>query len=92
MLWGYPSSPDDTFALITPWGQLAGAVMMFLLLGFVPCYIMTAALRRAGVLRIPREVEFAGLDYQLVALEQEQRQEFSMAERQEFQTGVKEHS
>ena len=92
LLWGYPSSPDDTFASITPWGQLAGAVMMFLLLGFVPCYIMTAALRWAGVLRIPREVEFAGLDYQLVALEQEQRQAFSMAERQEFETGVKEHS
>jgi hypothetical protein len=66
--------------------------MMFLLLGFVPCYIMTAALRRAGVLRIPREVEVAGLDYQLVALEQQQQQEFSMAERQEFETGVKEYS
>ena len=53
---------------------------MFLVLGFLPCYIAAWGLKRAGVLRIPREVELAGLDHHVLALESEQRQELVDAE------------
>ena len=72
LLWGYPSSPHEGFAPITPWGQLAGAVIMFLLLGFIPCYLLTWIIKRCGVLRIPPEIELAGLDHELVELENQQ--------------------
>ena len=72
LLWGYPSSPHEDFARITPWGQLAGAVIMFLLLGFLPCYVLAWVFDRCGVLRIPPEVELAGLDHELIDLEARQ--------------------
>lgn len=62
VLWGYPSSPDDTFAKINPLGQTIGAVIMFGL-GFVPCYFIAALLKARGMLRIPQTVELAGMDY-----------------------------
>ena len=80
ILWGYPSSANEGYAPITPWGQLAGAVIMFLVLGFLPCYIAAWGLQRAGLLRIPREVELAGLDHDMVALEDEQKRELQEAE------------
>ena len=61
-LWGYPSSPDASFALITPWGQFIGAVIMFWVLGFLPGFVTAKILNGFGMLRIPREVELAGLD------------------------------
>ncbi len=70
VLWGYPSSPDallgheTPWASITPWGQLIGAIIMFWVLGFIPGYILSYILKVAGLLRVPREVELAGLDYQ----------------------------
>jgi ammonia channel protein AmtB len=36
---------------------------MFVVLGFIPTYIVAGILKAMGVLRIPREVELAGLDY-----------------------------
>jgi len=63
LLWGYPSSPDPSFAAITPWGQFIGAMIMFWVLGFIPGYILSYILKSAGLLRVPREVELAGLDY-----------------------------
>jgi ammonia channel protein AmtB len=71
VLWGYPSSPDallghaEAWPSITPWGQLVGAVIMFFVLGFVPGFALSWVLKKAGLLRIPREVELAGLDYQM---------------------------
>jgi Amt family ammonium transporter len=71
LLWGYPSSPDallghtEEFARVTPWGQLAGAVIMFFVLGFIPGYVLSWILMRVGFLRISRETELAGLDYHL---------------------------
>lgn len=62
LLWGYPSSPDTTFAVVTPWGNFIGAVIMFWVLGFIPGWIAAKVLQAFGVLRIPREVEIAGLD------------------------------
>ena len=61
-LWGYPSSPDASFATITPWGQFIGAVIMFWVLGFIPGWVTAKILNGFGMLRIPREVELAGLD------------------------------
>jgi ammonia channel protein AmtB len=62
MLWGYASSPDPTFAHVTPWGNFIGAVIMFFVLGFVPAFILSWILKAVGVLRIPHEIELVGLD------------------------------
>ena len=63
MLWGYPSSPYEGYAAINPLGQIAGAVIMFGVLGFLPGWIVAKILNAAGVLRVPREVELLGLDF-----------------------------
>ena len=63
MLWGYPSSMNADYAALTPWGQLAGALIMFVVLGFIPGYLCAGLLNALGRLRIPREIELAGLDF-----------------------------
>jgi ammonia channel protein AmtB len=62
VLWGYPSSPDPSYASINPLGQLIGAIIMFGLLGFLPGWITAKILNHFGLLRIPREIEIMGLD------------------------------
>ena len=62
MLWGYPSSPFPGYAAINPAGQFIGAVIMFGVLGFLPGWILAKILSGLGMLRIPREIEIAGLD------------------------------
>ena len=62
VLWGYPSSPDDSFAAINPLGQFAGAIVMFFVLGFIPGWILAKILNGMGMLRIPKEIELMGLD------------------------------
>lgn len=62
LLWGAPSSPYEGYAAITPWGNLIGAIIMFWVLGFIPTFILASILNVAGLLRVPREVELAGLD------------------------------
>ena len=62
MLWGYPSSPFEGYATISPWGQFAGAIIMFFVLGFIPAWILSKILQARGLLRIPLEIEMAGLD------------------------------
>ncbi len=62
VLWGYPSSPDPTYASINPIGQIIGAIIMFGLLGFLPGWITAKILNSFGLLRIPREIEIMGLD------------------------------
>jgi ammonia channel protein AmtB len=62
MLWGYPSSPDTSFAVINPIGQFIGAIIMFGVLGFIPGYVIAKVLNSLGILRIPKSVEIAGLD------------------------------
>ena len=47
---------------INPIGQFIGALIMFGLLGMLPGWILAKILAGAGILRIPREVELAGLD------------------------------
>jgi ammonium transporter, Amt family len=55
---GYPNvvGPDVSIG-----GQALGAVV-FLALGFVPGWLVSKALGVAGLLRVPRAVEIAGLD------------------------------
>ena len=36
---------------------------MFFVLGFIPTFIVAKILNAMGILRIPRKVEIAGLDY-----------------------------
>ena len=62
MLWGYPALADGS-VVINPLGQIVGAIIMFFGLGFIPTYIVAKILNSAGVLRIPKDVELAGLDY-----------------------------
>ena len=72
VLWGYPSNVayeaggwfgnTDGVASINPLGQFLGAVMMFWVLGFLPCWVLAKVLDGMGWLRVPREVELAGLD------------------------------
>ena len=53
-------APEDTVA-ISFFGQLVGAVVMFLL-GFVPGYVVSWIVDKAGMLRIPDAVQEKGLD------------------------------
>ena len=62
MLWGYPALADGSVT-ITPWGQIGGAIVMFFVLGFIPTFIVAKILQGIGILRIPKEIELAGLDY-----------------------------
>lgn len=62
VLWGYPSSPDDSFAAVNPLGQFIGALIMFGLLGFLPGFIAAKILNGCGLLRIPKQIELMGLD------------------------------
>ena len=69
VLWGYPSSPDALLGHAEPWtsinpiGQIVGAIIMFWVLGFIPGYALSWVLKRLNMLRIPYEVELAGLDH-----------------------------
>ncbi len=78
MLWGYPSSPFEGYAPITPWGQFLGAIIMFFVLGFFPALIASKILNGMGLLRIPREIEMVGLDINT----EEQREEDARALRE----------
>ena len=63
MLWGQPSSPYEGYAAINPLGNFIGAIIM-VALGFIPTYIVVKILDGADLLRVPREVELVGLDFQ----------------------------
>ncbi len=86
ILWGYPSSPDPTFAVITPWGNFIGAVIMFLVLGLIPGFITAKILNAFGALRIPREIEIAGLDIGTDLIREEEKNELNDSVRQSAKT------
>lgn len=83
VLWGYPASPNPEYALISPWGQLAGAVIMFFVLGFLPCYAVGALLKKLGLLRIPRAIELAGMDHRIEERELEEALRLCAVEKEE---------
>ena len=43
------------------WGQFVGSIVMFLL-GFIPGYVVSWLVNKAGMLRIPEDVQIKGLD------------------------------
>ena len=55
-----------TYASINPLGQFLGAIIMFGVLGMLPGYVIAKVLHGMGKLRIPRDVEIAGLDYEMM--------------------------
>lgn len=63
VLWGAPSSPYEGYVAINPLGQLIGAIIMFVVLGFIPAYVVSRIQAAMGVLRIPEEIEVMGLDF-----------------------------
>ena len=71
---GYPSSGYSVgamwvgtdYAPINPLGMFIGAIIMFVVLGLIPGWIIAKVLHAAGKLRIPRDVEIAGLDYNML--------------------------
>ncbi|MYF93277.1 MAG: ammonium transporter [Gemmatimonadetes bacterium] len=83
VLWGYPSSPSEGFASINPLGQIAGALIMFGLLGFIPGWVAAKIIHSLGGLRIPREIELAGLDYGTTVDRAAEEQGIIDAEREE---------
>ena len=86
---GYPSSgysvgamwDGSTYASINPLGQFLGAIIMFGVLGMLPGYIIAKVLHGMGKLRIPREVELAGLDYEMMEADKEAEKAVSTATR-----------
>ena len=86
---GYPSSgysvgamwDGTTYATINPLGQFIGALIMFVVLGLIPGYIIAKVLNGMGKLRIPREVEIAGLDYEMMETAKEDEKAVASATR-----------
>jgi Amt family ammonium transporter len=81
VLWGYPSSPYEGYATINPLGNTIGAVIMFVVLGFIPAWILSKILDAAGLLRVPREVELMGLDFRTLHEEEQAREDVRNAEK-----------
>ena len=80
---GFSFFAFEGYQTINPLGQLAGAIIMFGLLGFLPAYIVTRIQSSLGVLRIPKSVELSGLDFLDDALYQKSRAEIIAAEEKE---------
>jgi len=64
-MWSFDAEKFD-YAMINPLGMFIGAFIMFVVLGLIPGWIIAKILHAAGKLRIPREVELAGLDYNIM--------------------------
>ena len=64
VLWGHPATAGyhGAVATISPFGQLAGAIIMFGVLGFLPAFVVANILKKMGKLRVPEAAEIAGLD------------------------------
>ena len=58
-----------------------GAIIMFFVLGMLPGYIIAKVLHGMGKLRIPREVELAGLDYTIMEEAKEDEKAVASASR-----------
>ena len=70
-----------TYATINPLGQFLGAIIMFVVLGLIPGYVIAKVLNGMGKLRIPREVELAGLDYEIMEADKDAEKAVSSATR-----------
>ena len=61
--------------------MIIGAIIMIVVLGLMPGYIIAKILHGMGKLRIPREVEIAGLDYEIMETAKEDEKAVSSATR-----------
>ena len=71
----------STYAAINPLGMFLGAIIMFFVLGMIPGWIIAKVLHGMGKLRIPREVEIAGLDYDIMEASKDDEKAVSSASR-----------
>jgi ammonia channel protein AmtB len=86
---GYPSSGYSVgsmwvgtdYAAINPLGMFIGAIIMFVVLGLIPGWIIAKVLHGMGKLRIPRDVEIAGLDYDMMEASKSDEKSVSSATR-----------
>jgi len=86
---GYPSSGYSVgsmwvgtdYAAINPLGMVIGAFIMFVVLGFIPGWVIAKVLHGMGKLRIPREVELAGLDYEIMEAAKDDEKSVASASR-----------
>ena len=69
------------YAPINPLGMFIGALIMFFVLGMLPGWIIAKILHGMGKLRIPREAELAGLDYELLKNAKDDEKAVSSASR-----------
>jgi ammonium transporter, Amt family len=65
MLWTLPSTSAPGAAIINPFGNAAGAVLAFVILGQLPGYAAARFISFLGALRIPVSIELAGADLML---------------------------
>ena len=49
---------------------------MFVVLGLIPGYVIAKVLHGMGKLRIPRDVEIAGLDYEMMETAKKMKEQF----------------
>jgi ammonia channel protein AmtB len=64
---GYPQG--DAVPSINLMGQVIGAIICTLFLGFIPGYLSSLVLKKLGMLRVSREDEIAGLDLAEMSIE-----------------------
>jgi ammonia channel protein AmtB len=57
---GFPQG--ETIPAINPLGQIAGALICTILLGFIPGYVTSFILKKFNLLRVSRDEELQGLD------------------------------
>jgi ammonia channel protein AmtB len=69
------------YAPINPLGMFIGALIMFFVLGMFPGWVIAKILHGMGKLRIPREVELAGLDYEILEAAKDDEKAVSSASR-----------
>ncbi len=62
LLWGYPSSMAEGSVFTNPFGQFAGALIIFWILGFIPGYLTASVLKFFKILYLSDTVQMTGQD------------------------------
>ena len=61
--------------------MIIGAIIMFGLLGLLPGYVIAKILNRMGKLRIPKEVELGGMDFETMEAAKNDQKVYAAAEK-----------
>lgn len=62
LLWGYPSSMSEGSVFTNPFGQFAGALIIFWILGFIPGYLTAGILKFFKILNLSNTIQITGQD------------------------------